>query len=580
MSNKEVSLPRVRVLELNPHTPLYSVVFSRLRSWVDTYGTYRSISEGSPVQFTEERRAYHWSQVVTPEDADAFSDYLAQLGKHAVEVAARITEDGVTIFSSDAPLQVEAAGMTSQWTRAVLSELYSLDPESYIKSLEPVAHQVFDENGDLRFSMNDERYSQTYWSDTSRPITIRAYWQAKSMAFQTYIATRASAVTSSSEPGMFVMSARVAREIQWFDDNISAIEKAINAPVDMANVEIYRQRLLEQIVQEQATPEAQANSLARFVERLESVKKRKADNLKLPAGYSLGATISQEVIDATAKEFATIPLAPSMTPASRTWGIEVETVRANETSRPAGGWRQEYDGSLDCNDGDGEYDCDCNCDNCCDYGEHCEGRHCNYNEGGGSAAEFVSPILSSFNSRGLRQLCEDLGDDETNTTPGIHIHVGADGLSAVDVGRLLFAYSAISPLLAPLYHREVRNYCKDVPAQAVIQWTRASRSLHKQLGSMPNAMNVLREVRVDRYLDVNVLALSEHGTIEFRAMGPYYNYEHLVRWAWFLREMMNVSRLNLPQSVWTGCKSLTDVITILKENGKELAVSGVTGEDI
>jgi hypothetical protein len=70
-------------------------------------------------------------------------------------------------------------------------------------------------------------------------------------------------------------------------------------------------------------------------------------------------------------------------------------------------------------------------------------------------------------------------------------------------------------------------------------------------------------------MDVNTQALRGHGTIEFRAMGPYYDYDHLVRWAWFVRQMVVVSRLDLPQQVWNACTSLTDVIDLLRKYGNE-----------
>jgi hypothetical protein len=74
----------------------------------------------------------------------------------------------------------------------------------------------------------------------------------------------------------------------------------------------------------------------------------------------------------------------------------------------------------------------------------------------------------------------------------------------------------------------------------------------------------------DRYSDVNLHALAKHGTIEFRAMGAWYDYDYLVRWAWLVREMVNVSKLGIAQREWTACKTLDDVIALLRKYGSEL----------
>jgi hypothetical protein len=75
----------------------------------------------------------------------------------------------------------------------------------------------------------------------------------------------------------------------------------------------------------------------------------------------------------------------------------------------------------------------------------------------------------------------------------------------------------------------------------------------------------------DRYHSVNLQSLSSHTTIEFRAMGPVYEYEYLIRWAYFVREMVNVAKANVPVKRWTSVKTFADVIAIFAEYGKETA---------
>ena len=270
------------------------------------------------------------------------------------------------------------------------------------------------------------------------------------------------------------------------------------------------------------------------------------------------------------ESWKTIPVLESGTKSSRTWGIEVETVRADLVSRPAG-WESTYDGSLESMG----YDDSCNCD-CgdCDDGYHDD---CGDSD---SCREFVSPVLTHFNSDGLRQLSNGLDGVSTNSSPGIHVHVGADDLTVMDVARLARAYSIVSPFLDAVSYRETRGYCKEMSSSNVSYWLSAVRkairgTLINQYGNrevltVKDIAKIATAQPDDRYHDLNLTALAKHGTIEFRLMGPHYNYDHLVRWAWFCREMVNVSRLDLPLSAWTKLRSMADVIELLRKYGNEI----------
>jgi hypothetical protein len=270
---------------------------------------------------------------------------------------------------------------------------------------------------------------------------------------------------------------------------------------------------------------------------------------------AIGTAVDKDEVH---KSWATVPIQPKGTLSSRTWGIEIETVQAGHTSRPPG-WDERGDGSLEPIDDD----CNCGCDDCDDMD-----NHCGYDDCGSSCAEFVSPILRYSNSDGLRSLCSDLEGLPVNTTPGIHVHVGGGDLSVTDVARLIRAYSVVSPFIVPLTERRVTNYCKDVSTNNLAHWLGAARSMRKQMSS-DLATDVLNYQPDDRYHDLNLQSLRQHGTVEFRVMGPVYNYHHLVRWAWFCREMVNVSRLDLPQTMWTAVRSMADVLAILTKYGSE-----------
>jgi hypothetical protein len=73
----------------------------------------------------------------------------------------------------------------------------------------------------------------------------------------------------------------------------------------------------------------------------------------------------------------------------------------------------------------------------------------------------------------------------------------------------------------------------------------------------------------DRYRDLNLQSVHAHGTIEFRAMGPVYDYKHLVRWAWLCRELVNISKLDVPDALWRNVTSMSDILNIVYEYGSE-----------
>lgn len=284
--------------------------------------------------------------------------------------------------------------------------------------------------------------------------------------------------------------------------------------------------------------------------------------------------------DEVLASFKAVPLRPNGTEASRTWGIEIETIHAELTNRPAG-WDRRYDGSLSNDDGEGS-DCNCGCDDC-DDGSHCEYDDCYSSSEGGDCAEFVSPILNHYNSSGLRQLCEDLGGSVVNSTPGIHVHVGAGDLSIPDVARLARAYSIVSPFLWPLMDRTSFGYCRDVSSENIAFWLAQARRDAK--AGVVSAVQVAPVERLgsqpdNRYRDLNLQALAAHGTIEFRAMGPIYDYEHLVRWAWICREMVNISKLELLPEVWTEITSMADLVAVLRTFGQELYPDGFADLDV
>lgn len=255
-----------------------------------------------------------------------------------------------------------------------------------------------------------------------------------------------------------------------------------------------------------------------------------------------------------------LPTVPALLDSTRTWGIEIEVAGSRGIATPYR-WVATEDGSLrsayDSYDGN----CECECDYCAEWNEHDCGRdECEIGNRDADCREFVSPILSGMYERGITEICDGARFEPQNATAGIHVHVGADNLTPKQIGGLVYAYGILEQMLETSYHREEREYCEGLDAESVREVLKRARSVRSK-----EEMGVL-----DRYTTVNVQALSKHGTVEFRAMGPVYEAEYLHKWALFCREMVNVAASNAPIKVWSKVKTFADVIQIFRDYGSEV----------
>ena len=493
--------------------------------------------------------------ITSSTEAEAYAKWLVKSYVHAEYIAAHPELFVDELNNEASTTRIKHAGIESTWSFDDTC-FVSVKYEAIDRLLSPIAvHSPTDSYfGNYRlYEFAESRYNDSYIGDSTLSVSTRALWLARRSNVINTLCSGSGLTTETLEgktkiaiysPQGYVAGSIARRLVK----NLEQFKALTVSPVQVAN---YRNEIM---------------SIQRVQTRNEENVRRQLatqnfraywDNLK----NSKRASALDESLAAV--QWATIPLVEAGTESSRTWGIEVETVHAERTSRPAG-WVDTYDGSLET-----DSTCDCGCDYCYDGDEHCRDsdNDCNSDS---DAREFVSPILRHFNSNGLRKLCNDIGDYEDNTTPGIHVHVGASDLTVMDVARLLFAYGVVAPLIQPLYHREAYGYCKEMSGENVQWWLSAVKSYMRTNGTLPTPRDICHDQPTDRYNDVNLHALSKHGTIEFRAMGPYYNYDHLVRWAWFVREMANVSTLGLDQRVWTSCKSINDVIAVLRKYGSEL----------
>ena len=490
--------------------------------------------------------------ILTAAQAEHTARWLISSYAHADYILKNPSVFAPLFNGTNSHVSVKHKGIVSYWSLDDVVNIVGVTAKFFRQQLKDLA-VVYDEYpSKLVYMLTESKLSRDFVGDVNVPTLQRAYYSVKRGNIMGSFLRSIEITDQDSHLFIHVPRFEDVGFVRW--QSVLDLQKVINVCNTKPSIdEIRNQRdnvLIEQ-VRVQADASMMRKQLARdsFLTYWDTLKSR------------VRAVVPDETV--SAEQFASIPLQPQGAVASRSWGIEVETVRAHLTERPAG-WESEYDGSL--NEGSG--DCNCSCDDC-DDDNHCTytGQSCYWSEG--ESREFVSPILTSFNSAGLRQLCNDLPDDEDDESPGIHVHVGATDLTVTDVARLLTSYSVISPLLVPIYHRQKRDYCKEMRADNIQWWLGAARNHMKRTGRIPLPVDICDEQPADRYQDVNLHALAKHGTIEFRAMGPYYNYDHLVRWAWMVRELVNVSKLGLPQSTWTRCRSLLDVIAVLRKYGKE-----------
>lgn len=284
-----------------------------------------------------------------------------------------------------------------------------------------------------------------------------------------------------------------------------------------------------------------------------------------------------ELVDNGGELIGNLPVLDPNTPTARTWGIEVEAAGARGVEEPPG-WERKEDGSLEsaydsapsparspsnCPHHDhNEFieDPDGNEVENPDYEDpdYCDWLYYEDYDSYDDCAEFVSPVLTRAGSHGLLDLMDALSREPQNDTAGIHVHVGAKDLTPKQIGNLVLAYAMIEPIITPYYQRDTRGYCKDLQPDSVVQ-------------AMAQAKAGERPDLGDRYFSVNLWALQSHGTIEFRSMGPVYEYEPVIKWALFCREMVSIAKAEtVPPKVWTSVKSWADIERILRVHGPEL----------
>jgi hypothetical protein len=282
----------------------------------------------------------------------------------------------------------------------------------------------------------------------------------------------------------------------------------------------------------------------------------------------------------------TLPIQEHKTRASRRWGIEIETGAGRDLSGTPQGWESKGDGSLESAYGEQWIEPE----DCPEYAQdHVEEIEVTREDNGESMTidnpdyvdpnycdhcgnveswdnddcqELVSPILTSFHSRGLKQITDDLEHSPVSSSAGVHVHVEAKDLTAEQVSNLILIYDRLEPLIEASYRRERRGYCK---LRSTRELLLIVRDVRQRRITEPTRM-----LTGDRYVTVNLQALGDHGTIEFRAMGPVYKYDTLVRWAMFCREIVNVAKAGATAKDALKIQDWEGVLQMFRKFGIEL----------
>ena len=158
--------------------------------------------------------------------------------------------------------------------------------------------------------------------------------------------------------------------------------------------------------------------------------------------------------------------------------------------------------------------------------------------------EVVSPVLQGED--GFRQLkvvldtMTELGC-QVNRNTGVHVHLDASDLEAVDVANVVKRYQANEQEIDQWFPRSRRgnanNYCRAL--DTVVN----QHALTRLEGEGGNRRAMFAaDVVGTRFAKVNTLATERHGTIEFRQHAGSTDYEKVSNWVLFLQHFVEQSR--------------------------------------
>ena len=155
----------------------------------------------------------------------------------------------------------------------------------------------------------------------------------------------------------------------------------------------------------------------------------------------------------------------------------------------------------------------------------------------GSPIECVSPILDSTKAcyDKLQACCAALNEAGAyvNTSTGLHVHIGAQGLTGEQYVNVFKTYKALQAVISSFLAPSRRNayYCRPLTDH--------------NFGWCDDASDVRSEMNRDRYHAVNPIAYAAHGTIEFRQHQGTTNYTKIKNWVNFCAKLVGYSMNNV-----------------------------------
>ena len=186
---------------------------------------------------------------------------------------------------------------------------------------------------------------------------------------------------------------------------------------------------------------------------------------------------------------------------------------------------------------------------------------------GRDTIECVSPILKGEDGENaLKKACDTLNEcgATVNRSCGLHIHFDASEMSDKHYINIFKNYRMIEDAIDEIMPNSRKGNNS--------QWCRTLKNY--QFDTCASKPNVYNEIGT-RYTKVNAAAYGRHSTIEFRQHSGTVNYQKVINWVKFLRDLIKFSEKNVLTTEVKHIEDITfasdDVMAYLKERKQQLA---------
>lgn len=156
---------------------------------------------------------------------------------------------------------------------------------------------------------------------------------------------------------------------------------------------------------------------------------------------------------------------------------------------------------------------------------------------GDNSNEVVSPILSQRGGfKSLNGICKTLNESgaTTNRSCGLHVHIGAEGLSEQGYVNVFYNYQKLEKVIDTFMAKSRRENNNRFTLSLV----------GFDFVSQRTRTDVCREMNNSRYYKVNPCSYMRHKTIEFRQHQGSVNYKKIAMWVKFCEKLVAYSATN------------------------------------